>query len=502
MEEDCTGDSGVVDIFCPKPPEVSDWSEWSACSKQCDGGKRRMTRTCTAGMFGVLPKDNLCPTPNHASIEIKEEECNTHECKKDCRWHPWTHWSACSQSCRTGNKRGERFKTRYIMEMARGEGTQCDGNRVTEECGYEVECPVDGEWTPWSEATCRNAENCGRGQQTLTRVCEGRIGNGKLCLGEDGRERSYEDKVVGCQVLKPGTTSPKHCPIDCKLSEWGKIPSCRAACDSSKTVYYTRKIVTDPQYGGKKCSTDLRRSFTCYGGACPSCYARSSLVSLANGESIRMEDLRVGQLVQVTDTAGVQGTSKFVGWTDKGSSLTEFYKLTTDSGNTLTMTGNHGLFIWNAATAKATFAKDLSVGDLLVVSKSSNKSQVERLANISIVAEFGALGPLTQSGTLIVNNISTSCYASYPHDLAHMALLPARWWPHIFLDDEESQMKEGTRNYITNIKWLGRILSPSGFRIDSRYMETDDRGTNYVAPLVSALAISISAVVLFKKASP
>ena len=34
------------------------------------------------------------------------------------------------------------------------------------------------------------------------------------------------------------------------------------------------------------------------------------------------------------------------------------------------------MFIWNAGTAKATFAKDLSVGDLLVVSKSSNKSQV------------------------------------------------------------------------------------------------------------------------------
>ena len=52
-----------------------------------------------------------------------------------------------------------------------------------------------------------------------------------------------------------------------------------------------------------------------------------------------MDDLRVGQLVQVTDAAGVQGTSKFVGWTEKHRSLTEFHQLTTEAGNILTMTG-------------------------------------------------------------------------------------------------------------------------------------------------------------------
>ena len=63
------------------------------------------------------------------------------------------------------------------------------------------------------------------------------------------------------------------------------------------------------------------------------------MVSLANGEVIQMDDLRVGQLVQVTDPAGVQGTSKFVGWTEKHRSLTEFHQLTTEAGNILTMTG-------------------------------------------------------------------------------------------------------------------------------------------------------------------
>ena len=52
-----------------------------------------------------------------------------------------------------------------------------------------------------------------------------------------------------------------------------------------------------------------------------------------------MDDLKVGQLVQVTDLEGKQGTSKFVGWTEKHTSLTEFHQLTTEAGNVLKLTG-------------------------------------------------------------------------------------------------------------------------------------------------------------------
>ena len=53
-----------------------------------------------------------------------------------------------------------------------------------------------------------------------------------------------------------------------------------------------------------------------------------------------MDDLRIGQFVQVADPAGIEGTSKFIGWIEKHHSLTEFYRLTTESENVLTMTGS------------------------------------------------------------------------------------------------------------------------------------------------------------------
>ena len=71
----------------------------------------------------------------------------------------------------------------------------------------------------------------------------------------------------------------------------------------------------------------------------PGCYSRSSSVVLDDGEVIKMEDLKVGQAVQVTDPEGKPGTSKFVGWLEKHRFNTNLVKLTTESGNVLTMTG-------------------------------------------------------------------------------------------------------------------------------------------------------------------
>jgi len=230
--------------------------------------------------------------------------------------------------------------------------------------------------------------------------------------------------------------------------------------------------------------------------SCKGCYSRSSSVVLDDGEVIKMEDLKVGQAVQVTDPEGKPGTSKFVGWLEKHRFNTNLVKLTTESGNVLTMTGNHGLFIWKSGSMSATFARNLSVGDILVVSETSNNTQAERLVSISDVTEVGVLAPLTESGTINVNNISTSCYASYPHELAHWAMLPARWWPHIFLEDEESQLKEGARSYVTNIKWLGRLMSSSGFRIDTQYVDSDF-SAKMVAP--GAFVIGLSVMAFYQK---
>lgn len=177
--------------------------------------------------------------------------------------------------------------------------------------------------------------------------------------------------------------------------------------------------------------------------------------------------------MEVTDESGVPAFSEFVGWMEKETTQeTTFYKLSTESGNVIVMTGTHGLFVMKNGLVKAEFAENLLVGDSLIVSQDSNTTKTERLVSISLVTETGWLDPLTRSGTIVVNNISTSCYASYPHWLAHLAMFPARQWPQVFLDDKDTEGLEGTRNYISFIKGFGMIFSVSGFRIDEKYNNT------------------------------
>ena len=40
----------------------------------------------------------------------------------------------------------------------------------------------------------------------------------------------------------------------------------------------------------------------------------------------------------------------------------------------------------------------------------------------------GAFVPLTSEGNIIVDGVLTSCYASFDHDLAHIAMIPVHWF--------------------------------------------------------------------------
>ena len=63
-------------------------------------------------------------------------------------------------------------------------------------------------------------------------------------------------------------------------------------------------------------------------------------MTLVSGQIVKMVSLKIGDVVEVTNKDGAQEFSKFVGWMEKEDKQTvEFYKLTSESGNELVMTG-------------------------------------------------------------------------------------------------------------------------------------------------------------------
>jgi len=113
---------------CPIDCEMSEWSGWSKCTADCEGGVRSRTRSLI-----VKPKNGgmACNTAEET------EACNTASCDRDCTLTPWTPWTPCSVACGTGFQN----KAKHVLIPTRGFG-KCpkeDGpNRAAEqECNTQ-----------------------------------------------------------------------------------------------------------------------------------------------------------------------------------------------------------------------------------------------------------------------------------------------------------------------------------------------------------------------------
>jgi len=78
---------------CPINCELEDWSEWGDCSAECNGGVKEEIRN-----IGVVPEFGGDPC-GETSVT---ESCNVQSCDKDCILSDWTGWSVCSKDCNGG----------------------------------------------------------------------------------------------------------------------------------------------------------------------------------------------------------------------------------------------------------------------------------------------------------------------------------------------------------------------------------------------------------------
>lgn len=86
---------------CPIDCKVTEWAEWSACSALCGGGIRtRFRQINQMAQHG----GEICPGANDHS-----QSCNTQPCVPDCKLDRWTEWSGCSRACNGGFQRRTRL---------------------------------------------------------------------------------------------------------------------------------------------------------------------------------------------------------------------------------------------------------------------------------------------------------------------------------------------------------------------------------------------------------
>ncbi|XP_068737204.1 tiggy-winkle hedgehog protein-like [Montipora capricornis] len=159
------------------------------------------------------------------------------------------------------------------------------------------------------------------------------------------------------------------------------------------------------------------------------CFPGISRVTLESGDSITLEQLRVGDRVRTLGTNGETTYGEVITFLHRETEKqAEFCKLEISGGNTILLSPQHLIFRKrnSSSVISAIFASEIEPGDLV---SNGSSSFYEAVTRVTMVMEKGVYAPLTSQGTMLVDGVLVSCYASWPsHDTAHLVMAPLRAW--------------------------------------------------------------------------
>lgn len=122
--------------------------------------------------------------------------------------------------------------------------------------------------------------------------------------------------------------------------------------------------------------------------------------------------------------------------------LAKFFEILTETGHSITLSGNHLIYEKKKGYLKAEYIK---LNDELQVLMTNNRSlDFSKVILIKEKVEYGFIAPLVESGNLMVDGIHASCYAGInSHLLADLALKPLIYWHKInkFLNFEQIELE-------------------------------------------------------------
>ncbi|XP_044757302.1 tiggy-winkle hedgehog protein [Coccinella septempunctata] len=162
-----------------------------------------------------------------------------------------------------------------------------------------------------------------------------------------------------------------------------------------------------------------------YGG----CFSAETTVLTSEGITKRLPDLKIGEKILSLDPSTFQLTFSdvllFLHYDPE--EIRQFVMITLKSGKTLTVTPTHLVLSGSLKTNRIVYAGDLRPSDIMLTSDSKNGLQEDVIVEIEQVLRKGLYAPLTEAGTVVVNDVLASCYAVVNSQaLAHLAYGPLR----------------------------------------------------------------------------
>ena len=156
------------------------------------------------------------------------------------------------------------------------------------------------------------------------------------------------------------------------------------------------------------------------------CFPASAVFVDSHQQLKRMDTLEIGDEVQVIKDSEIHLAPVFAFIHRQTDVMQEFLKINTTKNKILKITGDHLLFVEKTGQATAIPARDVKIGDTVYV-REEHAARRDLVQSISTVYEKGVYAPVTLSGTILVNDVHTSCYFDVlSHEWSHRAMGVAR----------------------------------------------------------------------------
>ena len=150
------------------------------------------------------------------------------------------------------------------------------------------------------------------------------------------------------------------------------------------------------------------------------CFSGDSFVRTVDNQRKQMKNLQVGDEVLTMTSVGKPTFSKVTMFMHRNPNMfvEDFVKITTFDGKEITLSGYHMIY---TNEEKYIFAKNVQLNQtVMVYDQIKHVFHPSVVQNVTFGSDVGVFAPLTDEGTIIVDDVFASCYALFPsHEVSH-----------------------------------------------------------------------------------